>query len=59
MSKVAINTLLEIMLNNEADEVVKKLFDSLKNRYQNSLESVKGSEFDFEYVIYCVINVIK
>ena len=47
------------MINNEADEVVKKLFDSLKNRYQNSLESVKGSEFDFEYVIYCVINVIK
>ena len=47
------------MINNEADEVVKKLFDSLKNRYQNSLESVKGSESDFEYVIYCVKNVIK
>ena len=38
------------MINNEADEVVKKLFDSLKNGYQNSLESVKCSEFVFEYV---------
>ena len=31
----------EIMINDEADEVVKELFDSLKNRYQNSLEPTK------------------
>ena len=30
---------IEIMINDEADEVVKELFDSLKNRYQNNLES--------------------
>ena len=27
-----------IMINDEADEVVKELFDSPKNRYQNNLE---------------------
>ena len=35
---------IEIMINDEADE------DSLKNRYQNNLESMKGSEFVFDYV---------
>ena len=38
------------MTNDEADEFIKKLFDSLKNRYQNNLESMKGSEFLFDYV---------
>ena len=38
------------MSSDEADEVIKKLFDSLKNRYQNNLESMKGSEFVFSYV---------
>ena len=33
----------EIIVNDEADKVMKELFDSLKNRYQNSLESTKGS----------------
>ena len=34
---------IEIMINNVVDEVTKKLFDSLKVRYQNNLESIKGS----------------
>ena len=38
------------MINDEADEVIKELFDSLKNRYQNNLESMKDSEFVFDYV---------
>ena len=38
------------MINDEADEVIKELFDSLKDRYQNSLESMNGSEFVFDYV---------
>ena len=38
------------MINDEADEVIKELFDSLKNRYQSYLESMKGSEFVFGYV---------
>ena len=40
---------IEIMSNDEADEVIKELFDSLKNRYQNNLESMKSSEFVFDY----------
>ena len=39
------------MINDEADEVMKELFDSLKkNRYQNNLESKKGRECVFNYV---------
>ena len=41
---------IEIAINDKADEVIKELFDSLKNRYQNNLESMKGSVFDFNYV---------
>ena len=41
---------IEIMTNDEVDEVIKQLFDSLKNRYQNDLESMKGSEVVFDYV---------
>ena len=40
----------EIKINGDADEVIKKLFDSLKIRYQNNLKSMKGSEFVFDYV---------
>ena len=35
----------EIMINDKADEVIKELFYSLKNRYQNNLESMRGSQF--------------
>ena len=41
---------IEIMINDEADEVIKEIFDALKNRYQINLESMKGSEFVFNYV---------
>ena len=41
---------IEIMINDEADEVIKGLFHSRKNRYQNNLESMKGSELVFDYV---------
>ena len=40
---------IEMMINDEADEVKKELFDSLKNRCQNNVESMKGSEFVFDY----------
>ena len=36
----------EIMINDEADEVYK----SLKNGYQNFFESMKGTEFVFDYI---------
>ena len=41
---------LEIMINDEADKVMKELFDSLKIRYRNNLESMKGSDFVFDYL---------
>ena len=41
---------IEIRINDEADKVLNKLFDSLKNRYQNNLESMKGSAFVFDCV---------
>ena len=41
---------IEIMINDEVDEAIKDFFDSLKNRYQNNLELMKGSEFVFDYV---------
>ena len=31
---------IEIMISDEAGKVIKELFDSLKNRYQNNLESI-------------------
>ena len=37
------------MINDEAGEVIKNI-DSLKNRYQNNLEPMKGSEFMFDYI---------
>ena len=41
---------IEIMINDKTDEVIKELFDSNKNRYQNNLGSLKSSEFAFDYV---------
>ena len=41
---------IEIMISDEADEVTRELLNSLKNRYQNNLESMRGSEFGFDYV---------
>ena len=38
------------MINDEADEVIKELFKSLKKRYQDNLELMKDSEFIFDYV---------
>ena len=38
------------MINNEADEVIEPLLESLKNRYQNNLESIRGRESVFDYV---------
>ena len=41
---------IEIMISHDVDEVIKKLFDSLKNRYQNNLQSMRGSKLVFDYV---------
>ena len=41
---------IEILINDEADKVIKELSESFKNKYQNNLKSMKGSEFVFDYV---------
>ena len=41
---------IEIMISDEVDEVIKEIFDALKNRYKKNLESTKGSKFIFAYV---------
>ena len=40
---------VKILINDEAIEVIKELFNSLKVSYQNNLELIKGSEFVFDY----------
>ena len=52
------NDNIEIMMNDEAYEVIKKLFVSLKNKYQNNLESVKDSGLSLIVFSYSIINVI-
>ena len=43
---------IEIIINDEANEVIKALFDSLTNRYQINLESMLMFS-------YCIMNVMK
>ena len=38
------------MVNYKADEIIEELFDSLKIRWQDNLESMQGSDFVFDYV---------
>ena len=44
-------------MNDKADEITEEPFYSLRNRYQNNLESMKGlSSIMFIYVIIIVIK---
>ena len=43
---------IEIIISDKADKVIKKLFDSIKNRYQNNLQSVRGNYFVFNDILY-------
>ena len=38
------------MIRDKADEVIKKPFDSLKNRYLHNLGSMRNSKFVFDYI---------
>ena len=42
---------IRIIINDEEDKVIKELFESLKKQYRNNWESMKGSEFFFNYVL--------
>ena len=51
---------MEIMISNEAAEIIREFFESLLQRYQEGLEKLmKGSEFFLIVLIYCVMNFIK
>ena len=55
-----INDNEEIKINNKADEVIEKLFESLLSRCQNNVEtSMRGSDFIFDCVYLLFMNVIK
>ena len=42
---------IEILISNETDEIIEKLFESFLQKYQEGLEqSMKGSEFVFDSV---------
>ena len=41
---------IEIMISDVTDEIIEKLFNSLKNRHQNNLQSMRGREFVFAYI---------
>ena len=42
---------IEIMMGNETDDIIKKLFESLLQNYQKDLEeSMRGSEFVFDSI---------
>ena len=41
---------IKTMISEKADKLIKKLFDSTKCRYQNNLQSMRGSEFVFDQV---------
>ena len=41
---------MEITINDRADKVIKELLKSLRNRYHNNLESMKGNAFIFDCV---------
>ena len=50
---------IEIMINDKANKVINKLFESLLNRYKSGLEtSMRGSNFIFVFIYY-ITNVIK
>ena len=46
---------IEITIRDDADEDKKKISDTLKNRYRNNLQSMKGSAFVFDYgqLLHC------
>ena len=51
---------IEIMINDEADEIIKELLESLQKRYQNKLEKIwKAVSLSLIMFIYSIINVLK
>ena len=48
------------MVSDEADEVIKNIFDSLKNRYKSNLKLMRGRGSLFLIMFsYCIRNILK
>ena len=41
---------VEAMIGDVIDGIIEKRFNSVKNRYQNNLQSMRGNEFVFNYI---------
>ena len=51
---------IEIMMGNETDEIIEKLFKSLLQKYQDGLEeSMRGSKFIRDSVDLCITTFKK
>ena len=51
---------IEILIGNETNEIIEKLFDSLLQKYQKDLEeSIKAANLFLIALIYCITNFLK
>ena len=51
---------IEILIGNETNEIIEKLFDSLLQKYQKDLEeSIKAANLLLIALIYCITNFLK
>ena len=51
---------IEIIMGNEADEIIEELFESLLQKYQEGLEEkMRGRKCVLILLIYCIIIFIK
>ena len=50
----------EIMVGSDTSDVIKELFKSFLQRYQESLqEKMKGSDLNLMVLIYCIMILMK
>ena len=50
----------EIMNGSDTDEVIEELFESFLQKYEQNLEEkMKGSEFEFDGFIFCIMILTK
>ena len=50
----------EFMNGSDTDKIIKELFKSLLQRYQENLqEKLRGSDFAFDGIIFCIMILIK
>ena len=50
---------IEIMISDEVDEVIKEIYDALKNRYKKIWNQRKVASLSLLMFSYCIINLIK